>query len=514
MGDESIECLSNDSGDSWDILSNSESEMERDPSSQPQSNCLIVCANCGDLLSDEFLQLCKNCYVCIKCKAKSPLATKCTEVGEHSFIPTLRLLTSKDVSNLEGILGARHTSVRSHIETASLPSHPLWNHPSLLFPMAGTIVPQGSTMPDRSLSQSQLYKQLLIVYFYSIILEYVEVEAVPSSPTTDEHQDKKCTNKLSQGDSSILNVLLQFLRNNNQSTIEPSLFDSKLLLASNLESSFPKTFHPHHTTVQNVLLNMDDSSAFQSWFNLGSSLGNTRRKQESLSSNSSSSSLSSELSPENISQHYDSFPSITTSLVGVTSGRFTVSSSSPPLTATKIPTALKRESLVGSSGDNSPNRSSSSSDFSPQSSICSLSSSPLGAATQFLKSVVNWNTLIDITYDIPVDNWSKPFTSTTTTNNNNNNNNKQNIQCNNSSGKQNSSLSLSSSVSLTPSYFPKSVNINNNCNINHTIGINTAVNSIDNNNKRTVWDNERLREVINPKPLPSTITETFAYNLR
>lgn len=56
MGDESIECLSNDSGDSWDILSNSESEMERDPSSQPQSNCLIVCANCGDLLSDEFLQ--------------------------------------------------------------------------------------------------------------------------------------------------------------------------------------------------------------------------------------------------------------------------------------------------------------------------------------------------------------------------------------------------------------------------------------------------------------------------
>lgn len=133
---------------------------------------------------------------------------------------------------------------------------------------------------------------------------------------------------------------------------------------------------------------MDDSSAFQSWFNLGSSLGNTRRKQESLSSNSSSSSLSSEPSPENISQHYDSFPLITTSLVGVTSGRFTVSSSSPPLTPTTIPTALKRESLIGSSGDNSPNRSSSSSDFSPQSSICSLSSSPLGAATQFLKSVV------------------------------------------------------------------------------------------------------------------------------
>ncbi|VDP50131.1 unnamed protein product, partial [Schistosoma mattheei] len=333
--------------------------------------------------------------------------------------------------------------------------------------------------------------------------EYVEVEAVPSSPTTDEHQDKKCSNKLSQGDSSILNVLLQFLRNKNQSTIEPSLFDSKLLLASNLESSFPKTFHPHHTTVQNVLLNMDDSSAFQSWFNLGSSLGNTRRKQESLSSNSSSSSLSSEPSPENISQHYDSFPLITTSLVGVTSGRFTVSSSSPPLTPTTIPTALKRESLVGSSGDNSPNRSSSSSDFSPQSSICSLSSSPLGAATQFLKSVVKYSAAalnnfdllsLDQTDDIPVDNWSKPFTSTTTTttnnNNNNNNNNKQNIQCNNSSSKQNSSLSLSSSVSLTPSYFPKSVNINNNCNISHTIGINTAVNSIDNNNKRTVWDNE------------------------
>lgn len=75
------------------------------------------------------------------------------------------------------------------------------------------------------------------MYFYSVILEYVEVEAVPSSPTTDEHQDKKCSNKLSQGDSSILNVLLQFLRNNNQSVIEPSLFDSKLSLASNLEVS-------------------------------------------------------------------------------------------------------------------------------------------------------------------------------------------------------------------------------------------------------------------------------------
>ncbi|CAH8594841.1 unnamed protein product [Schistosoma margrebowiei] len=503
MGDESIECLSNDSGDSWDILSNSESEMERDPSSQPQSNCLIVCANCGDLLSDEFLQclLCKNCYVCIKCKAKSPLATKCTEVGEHSFIPTLRLLTSKDVSNLENC----ESDILSLPETDSTPS-----------------VHEDFTDIDNWMKSSSNTQSLTLSDFNST-KEYVEVEAVPSSPTTDEHQDKKCTNKLSQGDSSILNVLLQFLRNNNQSTIEPSLFDSKLLLASNLESSFPKTFHPHHTTVQNVLLNMDDSSAFQSWFNLGSSLGNTRRKQESLSSNSSSSSLSSELSPENISQHYDSFPSITTSLVGVTSGRFTVSSSSPPLTATKIPTALKRESLVGSSGDNSPNRSSSSSDFSPQSSICSLSSSPLGAATQFLKSVVKYSAAalnnfdllsLDQTDDIPVDNWSKPFTSTTTTNNNNNNNNKHNILCNNSSGKQNSSLSLSSSVSLTPSYFPKSVNINNNCNINHTIGINTAVNSIDNNNKRTVWDNERLREVINPKPLPSTITETFAYNLR
>ncbi|XP_018655157.1 uncharacterized protein Smp_203800 [Schistosoma mansoni] len=29
----------------------------------------------------------------------------------------------------------RHTTVQSHIETASLPSHPLWNHTSLLFPM-------------------------------------------------------------------------------------------------------------------------------------------------------------------------------------------------------------------------------------------------------------------------------------------------------------------------------------------------------------------------------------------
>lgn len=505
MGDESIECLSNDSGDSWDILSNSESEMEHDPSSQPQSNCLIVCANCGDLLSDGFLQclLCKNCYVCIKCKAKSPLATKCTEFGEHSFIPTLRLLSSEDVSNLENC----ESDILSLPETDSTPS-----------------VHEDFTDIDNWMKSSSNTQSLTLSDFNST-KEYVEVEAIPSNPTTDEHQDKKCTTQLSQGDSSILHALLQFLRNNNQSTIEPSLFDSKLLLTSNLESSFPKTFHPHHTTVQNVLLNMDDSSAFQSWFNLGSSLGNTRRKQESLSSNSSSSSLSSEPSPENISQHYDSFPLIATSLVGVTSGRFTISSSSPPLTATTIPTALKRESLVGSSGDNSPNRSSPSSDFSPQSSICSLSSSPLGAATQFLKSVVKYSAAalnnfdllsLDQTDDIPVDNWSKPFTSTTTTtnNSNNDNNNKQNIQCNNSSGKQNSSLSLSSSVSLTPSYFAKSVNINHNCNINHPIGINTVVNSTDNNNKRTIWDNERLREVINPKPLPSTITETFAYNLR
>ncbi|VDP67190.1 unnamed protein product [Schistosoma curassoni] len=79
--------------------------------------------------------------------------------------------------------------------------------------------------------------QSLTLSDFNSTKEYVEVEAVPSSPTNDEHQDKKCSNKLSQGDSSILNVLLQFLRNNNQSTIEPSLFDSKLLLASNLEVS-------------------------------------------------------------------------------------------------------------------------------------------------------------------------------------------------------------------------------------------------------------------------------------
>ncbi|CAH8619625.1 unnamed protein product [Schistosoma rodhaini] len=507
MGDESIECLSNDSGDSWDILSNSESEMEHDPSSQPQSNRLIVCASCGDLLSDEFLQclLCKSCYVCIKCKSKSPLATKCTEVGEHSFIPTLRLLSSKDVSNLENC----ESDILSLPETDSTPS-----------------VHEDYTDIDNWMKSSSNTHSLTLSDFSSN-KEYVEVEAIPSNPTTDEHQDKKCTNQLSQGDSSVLHVLLQFLRNNNQSTIEPSLYDSKLLLPSTLESPFPKTFHPHHTTVQNVLLNMDDSSAFQSWFNLGSSLGNTRRKQESLSSNSSSSSLSSESSPENVSQHYDSFPLITTSLAGITSGRFTISSSSPPLTATTTPTALKRESLVGSSGGNSPNRSSSTSDFSPQSSVCSLSSSPLGAATQFLKSVVKYSAAalnnfdllsLDQTDDVPTDNWSKPFASITTSNNNND---KQNIQYNNSSSKQTSSLSPSLSVSstfgsLTPSYFPKSVNTNNNnCNINHTIGINTVVNCTDNhNNKQTIWDNERLREVINLKPLPPTITETFAYNLR
>ncbi|CAH8532449.1 unnamed protein product [Schistosoma turkestanicum] len=408
MGDKSIDCISNDSGDSWDILSNSGSEPERDFLNQPPSSCPIVCANCGDLLSDEFLQclLCKNCYICAKCKANSPLAVHCKELEAHSFIPTHESISPKDISNSENC----ESDILSLPETDNTPS-----------------VYEDFTDIDNWMKSSSNAQSFTLSDFDSN-KDYVEVEPISSNPTTNnEYQEKKCTNQLSQNDGSILQVLLQFLQNTNQpiiSTPESNLFNSKLLPVSTFESSLSKTsFHPHYaTTVHNVLLNMDDSSAFQSWFNLSSSLGkkkkNTRHKEESFSSNSSTSSSSSlpyEPAVETLSpRHHDSFPLITTSsIVGITSGRFTISSSSSsssssPLTlttsatrtrtTTTTPMTLKMQSSSSSSsveltGDNSPNRSSSTSDFSSQSSsVCSLSSSSLGAATQFLKSVVKRST--------------------------------------------------------------------------------------------------------------------------
>ncbi|VDQ11734.1 unnamed protein product [Trichobilharzia regenti] len=134
---------------------------------------------------------------------------------------------------------------------------------------------------------------------------------------------------------------------------------------------------------------MDDSSAFQSWFNLSST--SNYSKQQSLSSRSSSSSLSEAnnitTNNECLSRH-GSPPPFTTPGTSPFSGGITAATG---LFSTG--SILKKESFSGSSvGSNSPNRSSPTFDFSPQSSsspsVSSLSSSPLGAATQFLKSVV------------------------------------------------------------------------------------------------------------------------------
>ncbi|KAH8858257.1 cement protein 3B variant 3 [Schistosoma japonicum] len=334
--------------------------------------------------------------------------------------------------------------------------------------------------------------------------EYVEVESISPDSTGKYQEDKKPTNQLSQGDSSILHALLRFLQNTNQPVIsatELNLLDSKLP-TSTLESSLPKSsFQQHNTTVHSVLLNMDDSSAFQSWFNLSSSLGNARRKRESLSSNSSSSSLSCERNPENISQHSLSPLTTTSPVVDVTSSHFTITS----LPTTTVTTGLKRETTIISSGVSSSNRSSPTSDFSPQSSICSLSSSPLGAATEFLKSVVKYSAAalnnfdllsLDQTDDMPVSNWCNSLSSSKQ---------QQSNKDNNSTTNQNSSSSSSPrGTSPALSIFQKSI-----------ITTNTSSNNYStNNNIRTVWDNERLREVISAKPLPHPITETIAYNLR
>ncbi|KAK4468272.1 hypothetical protein MN116_008425 [Schistosoma mekongi] len=484
MEDESIECLSNNSGDSWDILSNSGSDAEHDSLRLVQPNSPITCANCGDLLSDEFLQclLCESCYVCMKCKAKCPPATQCTEVGEHSFISANRLFLSKPVTNFENC----ESDILSLSETDNTSStHEDFTDIDNWMKSSSNI--HSFTMTDLNSSK-----------------EYVEVESIPPDPTDKYQEDKKPTNQFSQGDSSILHVLLQFLQNTNQPAIsatELNLLDSKLP-TSTLESSLPKTtFQQHNTTVNSVLLNMDDSSAFQSWFNLSSSLGTTRRKRESLSSNSSSSSLSCDRNPENMSQHSSSPLTTISPVVDVTSSHFTISS----LPKTSVTTGLKSETIIRSSGFSSPNRSSPTSDFSPQSSGCSLSSSPLGAATEFLKSVVKYSAAalnnfdllsLDQTDDMPVSNWCNSLSSSKQ---------QQSNKDNNSSTNQNSSSSSSPrGTSPTLSIFQKSIITTNTCSNNYST----------NNNIRTVWDNERLREVISAKPLPSSITETIAYNLR
>ncbi|CAH8571888.1 unnamed protein product [Heterobilharzia americana] len=472
MGDDSFECLSSGSDDSWDILSNSESDKECDLTTfvSPRLNCRSkVCASCGDLLSDEFLQclFCKSCYICMKCKTKVLHSMKCSNTSGdgHSFSVQSRCGSCENISNCQNC----------EADILSLPENE----------NASSSFHENFTHIDNWVESSSNTE--LFTSNFSSIKNEVDVENI-SSNSADEYEQphEKSTIQLSPGDSSILPTLLQFLQNSNGpivSATESSLFESKIPKSTAELALLPKpTFQQPHTAVHNVLMHMDDSSAFQSWFSLGSTLVNTHPKRESLTSHSSSSSLS-ESNNESMLQQDLPSPSLTPTspLAGITAGLFTTTKT----------VALKKES----SGGNVSNRSSPTSDFSPQSSISSLSSSPLGAATQFLKSVVKYSAAalnnfdllsLDQTDDLPVDNWTKLSTG----------NKKLTIECDSTHQKN-----LSSPTCL--SIFKKSVKMNDL--INNTKGI--AV-------KGSVWDSEHLREVINPKSLPSSIAETTAYNLR
>ncbi|CAH8860287.1 unnamed protein product [Trichobilharzia szidati] len=499
MGDDSFECLSSGSGDSWDILSNSGSEKERDVAVLEKSEVKCnpnLCASCGDVLSDEFLQclLCKNCYICMKCKAKALHSLRCSELEEHSFISSHR--TDDNVSHSENC----ESDVLSLPETENASSSSVHEH---------------FTDIDNWVKNSSNTESFTSSDFNSIKND-IEVDDISTNSTNDYRQSshEKSTNQLSQGDNSILNALLQFLQKTNNGpllpTTESSLFESKMSTVTTIEPSLPKaSFQPHHTAaVHNVcLLNMDDSSAFQSWFNLSSS--NNYSKQQSLSSRSSSSSLSEANNNNNsecLSRHGSPPPLTTTPATAPFGGGITAATG---LFSTGG--ILKKESFSSSSvGSNSPNRSSPTFDFSPQSSsspsVSSLSSSPLGAATQFLKSVVKYSAAalnnfdllsLDHTDEMPIDNWSKSSSS-----------NKQ--------GRSNNTPTSRTSSPTSFGIFSKVVSNNNNNNSNNNNDTTTTNSSLKAMPvKSAVWDSEHLREIIAPKPIPpSSIAEITAYNLR